>query len=276
MRFIHALNCLGSNNMRVLTNILRFLFCIFLLLLLSFSVYKLIDGEMNYYLSKKAYDTLTDNYVTKKSSTKDNIDEDADNSIVLDPEVSPIDVDFDELRKKCSNIQGWLYSPDTKINYPVVRCDNNDWYLTHLYDDTVSSSGTLFIDCENHSGFTDDNTVIYGHHMNNGSMFASIVNYATQSYYEDHPVLYLNTPSLNYRLEVISGYVTNSENELTYLYNFKNENTRKEFIAFSKSSSKISTNVDIKAKDKFVTLSTCTYEYDNARFVVIAKMVPIH
>ncbi|MBQ6583391.1 MAG: class B sortase, partial [Mogibacterium sp.] len=82
-------------------------------------------------------------------------------------------VDFDELLKINPDVQGWLYQKDTVINYPVVQGQDNDEYLHTLVDGTWSGGGTLFVDYRNQSNFGDFNSIIYGHHMKDGSMFRS-------------------------------------------------------------------------------------------------------
>ena len=248
--------------------------CIILIGIFAFAGYKLLQGELGYYFSRKAYNDLSDSFVTVSTSEKkDGIGKD---EMVLDDEVAPIEVDFAQLSSVCKDMAAWLYCPDTIINYPVVHAEDNSWYLNHLYDGSWSSSGTLFVDCSNLPNFANDNTIIYGHHMNDGSMFARLLDYANQSYYEAHPVMYLLTPALNYRLELFSGYVTNSSDETTYKFVFSSEDEEQSFIDYARSNSKFQSDVDVKPGDRIITFSTCTYEYDDARFVVHAKMVPIH
>lgn len=85
----------------------------------------------------------------------------------------------------------YLYGEDTVINYPIVQAEDNDYYLHRNYDRTYNVSGSIFVEAENRPGFLDCDTILYGHHMNDGSMFAGIDNWGKQAYYEAHPVLWL-------------------------------------------------------------------------------------
>ena len=98
--------------------------------------------------------------------------------------------DYDVLRLENSEFYAWLYSEGTVINYPVTRGEDNRYYLNHLFNKKRNSMGTLFVDAGNAPDFADRNTIIYGHHMKNGSMFASLVGYKKQSYYDEHPDLF--------------------------------------------------------------------------------------
>jgi len=76
----------------------------------------------------------------------------------------------------------WLYAPGSGINYVVAQAEDNDYYLHRLLNGTEAKAGTLFMDYQNHSDFSDWNTMIYGHHMKNGTMFASLVKYQDQEF----------------------------------------------------------------------------------------------
>lgn len=189
-------------------------------------------------------------------------------------ETSPISVDFETLEETCADIKGWLYSPDTKIDYPVVQSKDNSFYLHRLMDGSYNPSGTLFIDYRCLGDFSGRNTIIYGHHMNDGSMLASIVEYKNQAYYDAHPVMYLNTPDGDYRLDVVCGFVTWYDSRV-YKYMFESRTEFEDWFALMRSYSDFTCDVEVGVDDRLVTLSTCTYEYDNARYVVMAKLVPL-
>ncbi len=185
-------------------------------------------------------------------------------------ETPPIAIDFDALSKTNPDIVGWLYSAGTKINYPVVQTDNNTYYLNHLYDGKKGSSGTLFVDYACSSGFSDMNTIIYGHHMKSGSMFASIVEYRSQEYYDVHPVMYLLTPDGNYRLEVFGGFVADSGTNR--LFGLDEQQQFQDYLAQIKTQSDFKTDIEVTSQDRIVTLQTCTYEYEGARYQLFAVL----
>lgn len=104
-------------------------------------------------------------------------------------------VQFDELLKTNGDVIAWIYGANTHINYPVVQGSDNDYYLRHLLDGTWNDNGSIFMDCANSADFSDQNSLIYGHNMTSGAMFSNLVKYKQQAYYDQHPYLYMLTPS---------------------------------------------------------------------------------
>ena len=129
-------------------------------------------------------------------------------------ETPPIRVDFDALREKNDDVVAWIYCPDTPINYPVVQAADNEAYLHRLLDGSKNSAGTLFMDFRNSSDFSDWNSVIYGHNMKNGSMFGTLMDYKTQSYFDAHPKVFLLTPEQDYVVKIVAGFVTPADAEI--------------------------------------------------------------
>ena len=121
-----------------------------------------------------------------------------------DPTVWPV-VDFEALQEVNPDIVAWLYLEGTVLNYPVVQGEDNDHYLYYMFDGSWNGIGCIFLDSRNSGDFTDRNSVIYGHHMQNGSMFACLDGYKKQEFYDAHPTILLLTPEKNYRLELFSA-----------------------------------------------------------------------
>ncbi|MDO4984005.1 MAG: class B sortase [Eubacteriales bacterium] len=240
-----------------------------------FSGLKLLKIQKEYKEAREYYDQLSDTYVSVAATPAP--DENADKVEVTeteDKEVCPITVDFNNLLATNKDVCAWLYSGDTPINYVVVQGEDNNNYLHHKLDGTYNASGTLFIDCECGPNFSGANTIIYGHNMKDGSMFASLHNYVDQSYYDAHPVLYISTPACDYKLEVFSCFTCDYDAD-TYTLSFASEEDYSAFLTKMASQSNVKTNVEVSSEERVVTLSTCTYEYDNARYVVMAKLVPL-
>lgn len=263
------------------TKILLIVLCVVCLLVAAVSAYRLVSILGEYKAAVESYDDLSQSVVT----TDEDIPEEnrpaetpQPEEIVETPsepaEKSPITVDFQSLLADNEDVVGWIYCENTVINYPIAQGDDNDEYLHHLLDGTYNSSGTLFVDCECAPEFAGANTIVYGHNMKNGSMFYSLLNYREQSYYDAHPVLYLNTPTQNYRIDVFSGYICNYDSD-TYTLSFPSEEDYVSYINKMKSQSNFDCDVEVTGDDRIITLSTCTYEYDNARYVVQGKLVPL-
>ncbi len=251
--------------------------CIILVGVFAFSAYKIITTLLGYRQAEQAYTEVANQFVTvaEVSPTPapvENLEPEGDG---IDPEVSPLNIDFDGLRAQSTDYVGWIYSPNTKINYPIAYTDDNFYYLDHIPGEIQNANGTIFIDCRNAADFSDQNTCIYGHNMNDGSMFASLRDYRDESYYGSHPVIYLSTPNFNYRLDLIGGFIT-EPTSFAYARNFDSPEQFEGHVQLVRDLSTFQSDVEVEADDKIVTLSTCTYERDDGRYVVVGKLTQIH
>lgn len=185
-------------------------------------------------------------------------------------------VDFDSLLAVNQDVAGWIWMEDTIINYPVLHGkENNDQYLYTTYDGKQNKSGSIFIDYRNRSGYVDDNTVLYGHNMKNGSMFAVLKKMTNQQFYDAHKEFYILTPEGNRRYEIISVFQVDA---LSSLYNrrFETVEEKQDWLnrVLQKSAvlAPFTTNVD----DTFVMLSTCVSGNDaRARIVVVGRLADV-
>lgn len=199
-------------------------------------------------------------------------DWDAEDGETEDEEIEiPAFIDFDSLHEISEDVVAWLYAPGTKINYAIAQAKDNDYYLHRLLDGATASGGTLFADYRCSSEFTDWNTIVYGHNMKNGTMFAELMNYRNPAYYEEHPVMYLYIPGKRYKLELIAGYTTNVDDMIFSVPSSKEE--RDKIIDHACRVSSFISDTTADSKDKLVTMSTCSYAYDNARYVVIGRIL---
>ena len=252
--------------------------CVFLAVFLvsGFKVYSILH---EYKVAENMYSDLNDKFVTTPppSATKAPVKDGETKPEEEKKPNSPINVDFDLLLQQWPDVKGWLYSEGTVINYPIAQDPNdtdNEKYLYNFLDGTYNGSGTLFIDYRCAGDFSGETTILYAHHMNDGSMLASICKYAEQDYYNEHPVMYLNTPGQNYRLDIFSAYITDADGS-TYTFSFNDRASYESYLDSVTRWSYVDTGVEVTADDKIVIFSTCTYEYENARFVLLAKLVPL-
>ncbi len=184
-------------------------------------------------------------------------------------EEKALSVDFGGLQKINGDVTAWLYCPDTKINYPVVQTVDNEYYLNRQFDGTWNSNGTLFLDCRCVQDFHDGNSIVYGHHMKSGAMFGELSNYKSQAFYEEHPCMYLATPEKTYRVELVAGCVVEAD---AGIYQ---DVTKAPDAAYYMSRSTFRTPWETLPDGEWLTLSTCSYEFDDARYVVLGIMVPL-
>lgn len=183
--------------------------------------------------------------------------------------------DWAVLQKKYKDIKAWLKQDGTVINYPVAQADDNQYYLYRLISGKWNVKGSLFIDFRNKHPFQDFLTVIYGHRMKDHSMFWHIADYRKASYYSRHPDMMLYTPDGNYKLKIFAA-ATIPASSPRYQFNFKTKRDKQEYLNWIQKKTVLHTNVKVSAEDHIVMLSTCTYEYHNARAVVFAKMLPVN
>ena len=186
----------------------------------------------------------------------------------------PIEVDFEELRSISPNVAGWLYCPDTPINYPVMQGQNNHYYLKHLMNGQSNSAGSLFMDYRNSADLSDWNSIIYGHNMKNGTMFGCLAQYKDQAYFEEHSRMFLLTPEQNYVIELMAGFVTRADAELYSAFR-ADAAKRERFIQNWLEESSFVSGVSPLPEDRLITLSTCSYDFTNARYVLIGVLKPI-
>lgn len=182
-------------------------------------------------------------------------------------------VDFDSLQQINADVMAWIYIPGTHVNYPVVQGEDNEYYLNRLFTGKWNSAGAIFMDYRNEAALTDSHTIIYGHQMNNKTMFNDLRHYEDQSFYEGHTVGYLMTPDQTYLLQFFSGYVSSVDTNAWQL-NFTEEGSFTSWLEDIQGRSAFTTDVQLREEDRIITLSTCSSAFENARFVLHARLVP--
>lgn len=190
-------------------------------------------------------------------------------------EYAPVTVDFESLMAEGEDVVAWIYCPDTAIDYPVVKGEDNSFYLSHSFDGSSLKAGAIFIDANDRDGFTDANMIIYGHHMNDGSMFAGLHSWMEEGYYEEHPVMWILTPEQDYKVLIFSGYNTPAVSD-TYKIFHEPCPELNEYLSKCAAQSDFETGIEPDGKGKYVVLSTCSYVFEDARYVLHGVMVPVN
>ena len=246
---------------------------VLLLLVLVFSSVKIISYVAEKNASERNQQELIDQVVTPVTPTtpdnaEDNTANTDNNTTTSEPDY--ITVDFAALQAKYPDVVGWLYCANTGLNYPIVQTaeEGGEYYLYRDIDGSSNKNGTVFLDWRCNSDFTSQNNLLYGHNMKTGRMFAPIVKYKDQSFYDAHPYMYLYTPNQLYKVNLFAGMVTPGDSTV---YNYS---LSADYIKECISSSTFKSSVGAPTGN-ILTLSTCDYVYDNARYVVMGELVPI-
>lgn len=232
---------------KIVIKIIEFLFFIILLL----SSYKLL------------------NY-TKDTKENKNILDNLSKSVKINKKDNKLVVNFDELKKINSDTIAYIKINNTNIDYPVVKTNDNDFYLNHNFEKKSNSGGWIFADYKNNFDGNDRNIVIYGHNMKNKSMFGTLSKTLTSEFQnnENNLIITLVTNEKEYKYKIFSTY--RIENEEYYIKtNFASDNEYIEFLSTIKKRSNKYFDVSLDEKDQILTLSTCAN--NNNRIVVHAK-----
>ena len=238
-----------------------------------FSAYKLISIQLTYKHGRDMYSNIENNVIVPNVPDTSNLPGVPDDERKKNNDQFK-DVDFDALKSITENAVGWIYCPDTHVNYPLVQGPDNDYYLRRAVDGSDFIYGSIFLDYRNERDFSDNNTIIYGHQSNDGAMFEDVRKFKDQEYYDNHPFFYITLEDGKYLLEVFSAYVTSSVSS-AYRRNFDTTEEFQSWLGEISSLSSVKTGVRPTTEAKIVTLSTCTYEYENARFVLHGRLVKL-
>ncbi len=251
--------------------VVYYVILVILLGILVFSVVKIVSYFKQQADADQQQSDINAGFVTPGDEQTDPVDPDEGEdkeSEPVKPDPETIKVDFAGLTSKYPDVVGYIYAANTKIQYPIVQSSSNDFYLNHDLDGNVNNNGSIFMEHLCASDFSDHNTIIYGHNMKSGLMFANLVNYKNQSYYNAHPYMYIYTPTQDYKLNLFAGFVCEHDDEV---YALSLSQSQLEAMA---AKSTFKANIGVPT-GRVVTLSTCSYEFDNARFVVVGELVPI-
>lgn len=178
----------------------------------------------------------------------------------------PVTVDWEGLKAINSDVVGWLYVPDTTINYPVYQGEDNDYYLHHSASEGAwTIGGQLFLDCDNVApGMQDTQSFIYGHHLLNGTMFEQIAALDDQKRFDAMGTIWYVTEQKAYALAPVFMYDTDSDDEKTRTMIFATADEQHAY--FSERLDRALTRRDdadqiMNKASHFLTLVTCVY-YD--------------
>lgn len=179
--------------------------------------------------------------------------------------------DLEALRAINPDVVGWIMIPETELSYPVLQAENNDYYLNHTWTGERSAVGAIFMECTNPSDFSSFHTILYGHRMNNESMFGALKHYERIDFWQEHPSVYLVSDSGVHIYDVFAAHEVGVK-EMVYRLNLAESGLQQQFISFCLERSVIDTGVIPRPEDRILTLSTCTVRGHTTRWVVQAVL----
>ena len=226
-------------------------------------------------------------YIYNSIDDKNNIQKESDLLNTIEVDESKITsvktkrvLQIEELQKVNSDIIGWIEIEGTNINYPVLQGTDNEFYMTHNYEKKESVYGAIFLDKDYDWNKKSNNLLIYGHNMQDGSMFHDLLNYADEDYYKEHPTIRFTTPEEDAEFEIIAAfrsrvYYKSEQNVFRYYYfvNPESEEDYNEFVKNAKEASIYNTGKTAEYGDELITLSTCSYHTEDGRFAVVARKI---
>lgn len=222
-----------------------------------------------YISSDQGYKQVADEAFVVKDSTVSSAGSLEEAGLTL----SSLEVDWDYLKSVNPDIVAWVYMPGTRINYPVVQGKDNEEYLWTDFNRTSSRNGSIFLDSTNSPTFTDMNNVLYGHHMNDGSMFACISNdLRNTEEFNKHRSIFVLTPQLNYQCTTFAVVITDGW-DLLVQTTFKDAEDRTSYIQdkIDRSTAQPSEGMPKASEiERLFTFSTCDYTQNNGRAVLFS------
>jgi len=237
------------------------LFCLSLALFI-FSVYKLLNVYMNYKAGNDFYKNIS-HYKPV------NFEEPDTTSNETKQQASQ---GFAELKQINSDIIGWLTLDDIPIDYPFAQSADNDYYLRRdLYGEYLYA-GTIFMDYRCAPDMSDFWNILYGHHLKNSSMFGSLKKFGDKSYFDEHKTGTLILENQTLKLEIFSYIETNSSDSYIYGLNDGSKNEKQAILDYVRQKSEFYRDIDAGIEDDYLILSTCGYDFDQQRIVLISKI----
>ena len=169
-----------------------------------------------------------------------------------------------------ADVVGWLTIGNTEIDYPFVWCKDNNFYLRRNINKEYAEAGTVFMDYRCERDFSLPNTILYGHHVKNDSMFGTLKNFDSKAFFDANQTGKIFLTDRVLELEIIAFMNVKSRDKEVYKTEF-GENDKAVFFEYIKENAKHYRETEFSETDMFVTLSTCSYESANARMVIVAK-----
>lgn len=175
------------------------------------------------------------------------------------------------LKAEFPDLVGFIWDTDGVLDYPIVQGSDNEYYLTHLANGADSPIGSIFLDAGNKDDFSDTLSIIYGHHLKNGGMFGSLDKYKDEEYFRAHPLLYLTTKEHCFEIHLVGAYLADAANE-SYPSDCTTSQQMDDFLRGRAADWIVSGSWEIAPGDRLIILSTCAYEFEDARLSLVGLL----
>lgn len=166
------------------------------------------------------------------------------------------------------NSVGWIYVPDTHINYPIMQSSDNDFYLHHGADGSYLYAGSIFLDYRCNADFSGVSSILYGHNMSNRSMFADVINFTDRTYFDSHRYGWLTAENDVYCVYFFAVDVTENTGGI-----YNTESDWRTVMGEVINRAVIYDDIEIADTDRLVMLSTCTGANSSSRTVLVGKIM---
>lgn len=178
-----------------------------------------------------------------------------------------------ELQESNPDVAAWLTVPGTAIDFPVVQGGDNKYYLNHDLAGESSKLGVPFLDVRCRRDFTDFNSIVYGHHISGGRMFSELDKFREEAFFFEHPEATLITETHVYTVRLLACLITPSDG-FVYHTVFLSEDDRRIFLRDVRANALWLRDFSEEEllSGSLLTLSTCAYEYEGARTVLIGAL----
>lgn len=224
------------------------------------------------------YQSLTlNNKIVQEYSPFIDIESDVDSSTAAEESSSPFVISYREnpaaeFLKLNPDYAGHLIIPGTRIDYPVVKGMNNEFYLNHNFSKEKDQLGSIFMDYRNIGMHLDKHTILYGHYSDRGYMFGDLENYLDADFLQEHKIFQFATPQGVKSYEIFSVHI--SHKETPYIDTTFQEISYEQFLSNLKEISIMKSLVSPSASQRILTLSTCNYEIEDGRLFIHAVELP--
>lgn len=255
-------------------SVIRFILILIILACIAILGKRLLDYRTNAHNNKEISDivkSVEEETGVEESNTNVNLDN-KDEYTKKQEHYAKI---INALKNQYNNddIIGFIDIPGADVSYPVVQGPDNDFYLRRGLNKEYDIAGSIFIDMNNTPDFNDDNTVIYGHHLEIKSMFTPLDQYRKQEFAEKHQTIYLATLNELREYKIFSAYGIPADYQYRTLYFTNRDDVVPFFNQLRSNSEVLLDSPTFKDDDKIITLSTCQYDYEDQRLAIHAVRV---